>query len=914
MILPFIISGLVEGAVFGLAGVGLVLTYKTSRVFNFAYGAVAAIAAYVFYVLNVEHGVNWPVSAAVSVVVVALPVGAALERMAKVVSEKRLAQRVLVTVGFLLIVTASVTLLFGTTQTRIVPVFVGGGEFTIGSTHIQYFDLITFVFASVATLGLYLYFRFTRTGVAMRAVVEGPELVELAGTSATRIRRYAWFISTGFAAAVGVLFAPLVPLDSTGLTLLVVPAFAAAAIGAFTNLPMTFLGGLLVGVLEALSTKYFTTGVLAGLPPALPFVLLVLVLLVFPRKYLVERANVAPLWRPTWSAPRPAQAIGGVVVLGFLAAVPAFAGIHLTDWTIGVADIILFLSLGWLLRTAGQVSLCQVTFLAIGVTAFGHLLGAGVPWLIALAAVALIALPIGALLAIPAIRLSPLYLALATFGFGIVVEYLFYSQSWMFGVFAGVTIRRPTGFTSDNGYYYLVLLIAAAACLLVVWLERSRLGRLLRGLGDSPTAVATSGTATRVTWVLAFAISAALACVSGAVAGGATQLASGTSYQPLESLFYLAIVVVVGGGTPWYAVLAGVLAVIPTSYIQSFNAGTVLQLVFGAVAVLCVLTPESRRAVPPAVQRIVDSAFRRREPAAATGPGPQPVETEFSSARGRSGGRRPALSPSQGLEIRDVSVRFGGVTAVDKATLHAPGGQITGLIGPNGAGKTTIFNVCSGLIEPASGEVLLDGRVVTRETPASRARRGLGRTFQRMELFESLSVAENVALGAEGSLAGTNPWRHVIGKRSDGRRVSAAAAEAMELCDIQDLARLPAGVLSTGQRRLVELARCLAGPFGLLLLDEPSSGLNRAETARFGNILTRVVAERGLGILLVEHDMPLVMEVCDHIHCLDFGIHIFEGSAAEVQASPVVRAAYLGDREVENVVAAAPPNQTARTK
>jgi ABC-type branched-subunit amino acid transport system ATPase component len=182
-----------------------------------------------------------------------------------------------------------------------------------------------------------------------------------------------------------------------------------------------------------------------------------------------------------------------------------------------------------------------------------------------------------------------------------------------------------------------------------------------------------------------------------------------------------------------------------------------------------------------------------------------------------------------------------------------------------------------------------------------------------MELFESLSVAENVALGVEGPLAGANPWRHVFGKRSDRRRISEAAAQAMELCDIQDLAGLPAGVLSTGQRRLVELARCLAGPSELLLLDEPSSGLNRTETARFGNILRNAVAERGLGILLVEHDMPLVMDICDHINCLDFGNQIFAGAPAEVQASPVVRAAYLGEREVEDVVAVVPPNRTDRS-
>jgi ABC-type branched-subunit amino acid transport system ATPase component len=249
---------------------------------------------------------------------------------------------------------------------------------------------------------------------------------------------------------------------------------------------------------------------------------------------------------------------------------------------------------------------------------------------------------------------------------------------------------------------------------------------------------------------------------------------------------------------------------------------------------------------------------------------------------------------TSGLEIENIVVRFGGHTAVDRMTLKAPIGRITGLIGPNGAGKTTTFNACSGLLRPTSGTVRLFGEDVTHRSPQARAQMGLGRTFQRMELFDSLTVEENVGLGRESALAGSNPLRHLRGARGDSARVGEAVADALHRCGIEQLARRRPADLSTGQRRLVELARCIAGHYRLMLLDEPSSGLDKAETVLFGDILRTLIADGNLGILLVEHDMNLVMRVCDYLYVLDFGQHIFEGTPREVRGSNEVRMAYLG--------------------
>ncbi|MGW2563655.1 ABC transporter ATP-binding protein [Streptomyces sp. NPDC001514] len=246
------------------------------------------------------------------------------------------------------------------------------------------------------------------------------------------------------------------------------------------------------------------------------------------------------------------------------------------------------------------------------------------------------------------------------------------------------------------------------------------------------------------------------------------------------------------------------------------------------------------------------------------------------------------------MRVEGLTIRFGGNTAVNAVSFDAPLGRITGLIGPNGAGKTTTFNACSGLLRPSAGTIRLFGQDVTGRPPSARARLGLGRTFQKMDLFDSLTVEQNIALGLEARLAGSRPVRHLWCPRAERRAVRDATEEVLELCRLGDLRHEPTASLSTGQRRLVDLGRVLAGRFELLLLDEPSSGLDTAETERFGAIVKRVVAERGCGVLLVEHDMALVMSVCEHLCVLDFGEMIFEGAPAEVRASETVRAAYLG--------------------
>ena len=235
------------------------------------------------------------------------------------------------------------------------------------------------------------------------------------------------------------------------------------------------------------------------------------------------------------------------------------------------------------------------------------------------------------------------------------------------------------------------------------------------------------------------------------------------------------------------------------------------------------------------------------------------------------------------LHVDQVVVKFGGVTAVDHAEFTADPGSITGLIGPNGAGKTTCFNVISGLQRPTSGRVRLDGHNITSRSVDARARRGIGRTFQRLEAFGSLTVRENVLVALD-----IHRGVRALFKRGDQQ-----ADALLDRVGILAYADERADSVPTGTARLLELARALACEPRLLLLDEPSSGLDESETDDFGALL-RELAGDGMAILMVEHDMDLVMSVCDEIHVLDFGRIIANGTPAEVRANPRVQEAYLG--------------------
>jgi ABC-type branched-subunit amino acid transport system ATPase component/branched-subunit amino acid ABC-type transport system permease component len=898
--LPFIVIGLATGAVYGLAGVGLVLTYKTSGIFNFGYGAVAALSAFCFYFLRTDHGWPWPLAAVVSVLVLGALVGLVLELLARSLQGASETIKVVATVGLILIV-SSLGLLWHPGNPPTMDTFLPQSTVRMFGVNVTWQQIILFLFSAVAAGVLYWFFRATRFGIVMRGVVDNDELVAMSGDNPVRVRRWAWIIGSVFAGCAGLLLAPTQQLDGVTLTTIVFAAFGAAAIGYFSNLPLTFVGGLLVGIAASVVSKYAATlPWIGGLPPALPFVVLFLVLIVLPRRLLIQRrlAAVTRVHRAYEAPPRIRLGAGGIAIV-LLALVPTIQSGHIAVWSSALIDIILFLSLGLLVRRSGQISLCHLAFAAVGAAAFGQFAtNHGLPWLVSLVLATLVAVPVGAIIAIPAVRVSGVFLALATLGFGILAEQVFYTRGFMFTQNAiGVAAPRPDisiaglDLSSDKGFYYLLLLITVLVVVVVTTIAHGRLGRLMEALADSPLALETHGATSSVLKVIVFCLSAAIASLAGALNGMLFHFAVGTYYPSFNSLTLVALVVIVTVGEPWYAVIAAVGYTVLPSYITGETTSSVLTLLFGLGAATAAYGAKAAGA-PVAVRAFFDRLGGRKSVAVAAEPDRVPAVGAPVPVAAR------AADAKSGLVVRAMSVRFGGVRAVNNVSLVAPMGAITGLIGPNGAGKTTTFNACSGLIRLSSGRVLLHDLDVTADGPAQRARRGLGRTFQRTELFNGLTVRQNVAMGREASMAGANPLAHVFGSRNSARNIDDAVDEALRMTGLNRLAEAQAGLLPIGQRRLVELARALAGPFDLLLLDEPSSGLDGRETEQFGRVLQTVVHERGTGILLVEHDMTLVREICDRVYVLDFGELIFEGTTEEMQASERVRAAYLGGADV----------------
>jgi ABC-type branched-subunit amino acid transport system ATPase component/branched-subunit amino acid ABC-type transport system permease component len=905
--LPFIVIGITTGSVYGLAATGLVLTYKTSGIFNFAYGALATISVLVFYKLHVESGWPWPLAAAICVLVLGPLMGVALELLARRLMTVDHTLQIASTIGIVLLVVSAAMVWFRDVSGSF-PSFLPTTTVRIFGVNVEWEQIIVVLVAVALAVALYGFLHFTRRGTQMRAVVDDPDLLSVAGHNPVRVRRWSWIVGSSFAALAGLLIAPSLPIDAMVLTLLVVQAFGAAAIGYFSNLPLAYVGGLVIGIAGALATKYVVNVAwLAGLPAGLPFIALFVVLLITPRRRLAPRHFLTPRTTPpSWHPPLRIRLVFAAALVGLLCLIPSLVGTQVTSYTSALLLAMLVLSLGLLIRTSRQVSLCHYAFAAIGAASMAHFTtGYGIPWFGALLLAGLVAVPIGALIAIPAIRLSGVFLALATLGFGILLENMVYTQSFMFGPSSnGLKVSRPSlnlGFinlASDRGMYFLVLALLVVVALGTVLVAESRMGRLLRALGDSPVALETCGLSVNVTRVLIFSLSAFIAAIAGALTASLFTFAIGSNFPSFSSLTLVVLVAVIIIGEPWYALIAGAAIVLVPLWLPSGNITNYLIALFGLAAVLLPAFRDRIQLVPDVVRQMVDNLGGDRT---ANAPGPkvakaQPPTLSTAGTALLSHKTRPAATEAS-LVVEHLTVRFGGVLAVDHIDFSARPGTITGLVGPNGAGKTTAFNACSGLLRPTEGRIALHGVDITRASRSQRARLGLGRTFQRVQLFESLDVRTNIAMAPQCLLAGRNPYRHVFSGAGDASAIDRATADAIALTGTGELVDAPVKELTTGQRRLVELARVLAGTFDLLLLDEPSSGLDHSETEEFGAILQRVVAERGLGILLVEHDLALVQQTCEHVYVLDFGQMLFEGTAEEMLTSDVVRVAYLGEEQ-----------------
>jgi ABC-type branched-subunit amino acid transport system ATPase component/ABC-type branched-subunit amino acid transport system permease subunit len=561
------------------------------------------------------------------------------------------------------------------------------------------------------------------------------------------------------------------------------------------------------------------------------------------------------------------------------------------------------LGLNIVLGYTGQLSLAQAAFWGVGAYTSAILTTQlGLPVWAGMFAAFFVAALCGVLLGIPTLKLSGHYLAMATIGFGIIVQLILVNEIWLTNGSDGITkIPSPSIGSFELKDPATFFYVAAVSLILLTWgairLKNSRVGRAFMAIRENEMAAGATGVDTTYYKIMAFALSAGYAGVGGWLfAHGGSHYISPDTFSFEQSVILLVMTVLGGNGSAIGSIVGGILLTLlpevlrflKDSYMMVYAAGIVLIMIFmpRGIAGLVGGLPVSLRL---RTWWNADSTAARQVAAAA-------------SSREISGVSQKAFRPEDCagsgevlLTVKGLAKHFGGLKAVDGVDMQVRRGEIQALIGPNGSGKTTILNMLSGLYVPSAGEILLEGKAIGGQKPHIITSLGIARTFQNIRLFGELTVLENVLIGRHcHSRAGLfTSILQLPSQKAEEAGIRAKALEMLEFVGLKGKEFAQANSLPYGQQRLLELARALASDPKILLLDEPAAGLNGAETEALVGLLFQICT-RGITILLVEHDMSLVMNVSDHITVLNFGRKIAEGPAEVVEKNPEVIDAYLG--------------------
>lgn len=894
-VVRFALLGLGLGALYSLASQGLMVIYRGSGVLNFAHGAIGMVGAYVAFEVRADGERPFLVALVVGIAVSAL-IGA-LTHVLVMRSLRRASPlaRIVATLGVLILLQAAAILRYGARVTFVDPELPITLVRPFGITvSIDRFLLVGI--AAILTLGLWALYRYTRFGLATTAVAENQRAASSIGLSPDRLATLNWALGSALAGLAAILVAPIVTLQVATMTNLVLAALAAALVASFRSFPVAFLAGTAIGVGQSELTRFVST---PGLSQSLPFAVIIVVMVLrgqaLPiRGYFLQKLPSVGDGRVRWLP----VAVGITAVALFINAVPLrWQDAMVTTF----ATAIVLLSIVVVTGYAGQLSLGQFALAGFGAWVAGRLAdAAGVPFLAALLIGAVAAIPVGALFALPAVRARGLNLAIVTLGLGTALELMIFNNASLVGGFGGTTVGDPSIFGWDvsairhpDRYAYVCLVFFVAIALAVANLRRGRSGRRLLAVRTNERAAAALGISVPSVKIYAFALSAGIAAVGGTLLA----FRKDTILYPQEFNSFTSITAVgwafVGGiGALMGPVIGATLAPgsLGAAISNAIFAGLsrYIQLIGGVIVVLLVLQNQDGIAKESANQLkwLGAKLMRFVRPRGAGMPAALTLPRE----------ERTRAEPKT-LRIVELSVRYGGVSAVEGVSLTVPPGQVVGLIGPNGAGKTSVIDAVTGFTRAATGTTHLDQRDITNLSPARRARAGISRSFQSLELFEDVSVLDNLRAASDprDKRSYVLDLVHPVDPPLPGQVV--AAINEFRLAD--DLHRQVQD-LSYGQRRLLAIARAVATEPSVLMLDEPAAGLGDVETAELAHLVRRLADDWGIGVLLVEHDMNFVMSVCDHIVVLDFGRKIAEGSPEQVRGDPDVVAAYLGvDDETE---------------
>lgn len=896
---PLLLLGSIFGIGYALLGIGLVLAYRSSGFINFAHGAVGLVAASMMSVVVNDYGVPYWLGFVGALVVAAL-LAAAIE--AFVVAKLAGAPKVLSMVATLGAAQALLLLALSFSKGGL-----GGGKFpqppwfpAIDLTvYVSPSSTALLVLSPLVVVGLYVFLQRSRYGLAIRAAAANPDSATLAGADPQQMAMLAWALAgaiSAFAAMLIIGNQSTVTPDALGPDF-IVRGLAVAALAGFANLPIALFAGLGIGVTEQ---------ILASNPQAtgwFELLLFVLVLIgvalraVSGREPSERWSSLAPnlrlpdAYNEVWIIRNLGWVSGAVGVVAALVVPLAISNQSAFVLTTILAFAIVGISVSFLTGVAGQLSLGQVAFAAIGAVVGVRVAVETGSLVFGLLAGGATAAVVSAAVGLPALRVQGLLLAIATLAFALATFSWLLRQDWAFG--SGLS-SRPISVVgvelNTSRQFYLVALTVFVVILAVASvLRRSSFGRSLVAVRDNEAAARMLQIAPRRLLLTAYGFSGFVAGVGGVTLAMSNTFVTRSIFTPSDSINVVSLAVI-GGLSELTGPLLGAAYLIGIR--EFFNLE--LSALAGLNAVWLILILEQPRGIHGLLastrSNLIDQLARwhgidpnqaRRTQNVFEADAPTLQSAPMVAA---------ATNEDVLLEVRGLTKSFGGLVAVDNVSLQVRGNETLGLIGPNGAGKTTLFELFSGYLRADAGTVLFDGADISSWLPEVRSRNGLVRSFQNAPLFPTMTAREIVFLAAVRAAR----RQFVFGGSASERRIEKETFDTLRVFGLAELAELPVSLLSTGTRRLVELAANVALHPRLLLMDEPSAGIAQAETEKLGEVIVQIRDGFGVTLVVIEHDMPLLSSVCDRMIALDTGSVIAQGTPSEVQSNPAVIHSYLG--------------------
>lgn len=923
-----IFKGVVGGLITALVAMGIVLVYRSSRVINFSVGSMGVPATALLAIMAGKQG--WPYWPAL---VGALLVGTLSGTIVDLAVIRRLsrAPRVIV-----LVATIGVAQLFeaitltlpdyrtGSLQTQFPMPFEGDWALPL-DIDMSSNQLFVLLVVPIVTLGMWWLLGRTSFGEYVRASATNADLARMTGISPKLVSTAVWSIA-GFLSALAII---LTATDS-GSTQLVrigpetlLRGLAAALVGGMVSFPRAALAAIAIGVFERVMFFNFTSE--TGLVQFILFVVIVVLVARVSREsetggesfQFAPRVAAIPerLRRVWWVRHMPrllaGAALGVAVVLPFASDLSARHQLWATMLAFAICASSVVVLTGW----AGQLSLGQMAFAGVGaLTAAalargmsanigwhsfrivdGTLPTVSFPWTLLLGA--LFACLIAVIVGIGALRVRGLLLAISTLAFAIAAQVYLFQRPFFTGGRTSVRIPRadlgPFELTYKNrAYYFFTLVVLVLVLLALARVRRSGIGRSIIGVRENPDAAAAMTVSATRAKLTAYALAGFVAGLGGAVLG-----AVNSTFGPAERFFLvedslkIVSIAVIGGLGSLSGAVVGAVWVIGLPAFWPDNDTVPLFTSSIGLLIILLYIPGGFVQIGYWARDQLLAWVARRIP-------PEPVKTvvgaPVSLTRVTDGAPRLNADGSV-LSTEEITVRFGGLVAVNGIDFHARPGEVVGLIGNNGAGKSTLLNAIGGYVR-STGAVHLLGRDISAKRPYRRARLGLGRTFQAATLYPELTVRDTVLLAMEARRRSVF-WGTLLYAPPTVRAERASRAEAGELIDFLGLGRYAdrhVAELSTGTRRIVELATVLAVGPRVLCLDEPTAGVAQREAEAFGPLITSIRRELDATLVIVEHDLPMILSISDRVYCLEAGSVIAEGPAADIRTDPRVIASYLG--------------------